>query len=172
MKIFILLCFIFSLFAFSAVGINAQNLTLILFRHAEKEPSTPLNNNDPDLTAAGKARAEKLFEVLKKYKPNQIFSTNRVRTRATVLPLAEKSNEKYRLQIQIYDGASLEAFAQKILNIKYGTIAVSGHSDTTPELANILMKQEKYKDFNDDEYDKIIIIKIKGKKISDTVLRY
>lgn len=154
------------------MNVRGQDLTVILFRHAERFPSTKENNFDPELTAEGKARAEKLLEVLRKYKPEQIFSTNTKRTRATVEPAAENLLEKYRIQIQVYDTEDEEAFAERLLKSGAKTVAVAGHSNTVPKIANTLLKQEKYTDFADDEYNKIIIVKIKNGKASDTAITY
>lgn len=145
------------------VGISAQNreVTIILFRHAERFPSTRENNSNPELTEAGKERAKKLVDVLKPYKPEQIFSTNLKRTVATVTPLADNLDEKYRIQIQKYDTEALQTFADKLLNLGAKTVVVAGHNNTTPALANLLIKEEKYKQFGENEYDKIIIVKVK-----------
>lgn len=159
-----LLCLIFTVFL--GVGVSAQNreMTIILFRHAERFPSTKENNSDPELTDAGKQRAERLVELLRKYKPEQIFSTNLKRTVATVTPLAENLEPKYRFQIQKYDTEELEQFAAKLLNLNARTVVVAGHNNTTPALANLLIKEEKYKQFADTEYDKMIIVKVKKGK--------
>lgn len=141
----------------------AQNreVTIILFRHAERFPTTKENNSNPELTETGRERAKKLVDILKPYKPEQIFSTNLKRTVATVTPLADNLDEKYRVQIQKYDTEELQAFADKLLNLGAKTIVVAGHNNTTPALANLLIKEEKYKQFGENEYDKIIIVRIK-----------
>ncbi|MGI8468881.1 MAG: SixA phosphatase family protein [Pyrinomonadaceae bacterium] len=171
MKIIVFL-FCGLLFAFSGINLFAQDMTIILLRHAEKDVSPQANKYDPDLTAAGKERAERLVETIRKYKPEQIFSTNYKRARETVDPLAENLNEKYRIQVQSYDFDELEAFADTLLKSNARTIVVVGHNNTTPALANLLIKQNKYKDLQDSEYDKIFIIKIKNGKVKDTVIEY
>jgi hypothetical protein len=60
---------------------------------------------------------------------------------------------------------------------KLKRIVVVGHSNTTPALANLLIRQEKYKVLDESEYDKIWIIKIKKNstkpnKIKDKVIKY
>ncbi|MGI9036988.1 MAG: SixA phosphatase family protein [Pyrinomonadaceae bacterium] len=171
MKIIIFL-FCGLLFAFADTNFYAQDKTIILLRHAEKDVSPRANKADPDLTAKGRERAARLVETLKKYEPEQIFSTNFIRTKATVDPLAEKTNEKYRIQVQVYDFDELEAFADRLLKSRAKTIVVVGHNTTTPTLANLLIKQNKYKDLQDSEYDKIFIIKIKKGKAEATVIEY
>ena len=39
-----------------------------------------------------------------------------------------------------------------------GTIVISGHSNTTPVLANLLLGEEKFKQFEDDDYGNLLII--------------
>jgi phosphohistidine phosphatase SixA len=158
--------------AAASVDIYAQNKTIILLRHAEKDVSPRANRADPELTPEGKNRAERLMGTIGKYNPHQIFSTIFKRTRDTAAPLAENLNPDYRLQIQFYDHTELEALAQKIMNSNEKSIVVVGHNTTTPELANLLIKQNKYKALDDSEYNKIWIIKIRGKKIEDSVIEY
>lgn len=155
--------FVLVFLAISVGNICAQEkeMTIILFRHSERFPSTKENNSDPELTEIGKQRAAKLPELLRKYKPEQIFSTNLKRTVATVTPLAENLDPVYRIQIQKYNSDELEQFAAKLLTLNARTVVVSGHNNTTPALANLLIKEEKYKQFGENEYDKMIIVKIK-----------
>lgn len=167
------------LFTFVSNNLFAQNreTTIILLRHAEKDTSSGADKVNPDLAPEGKQRAERLVETIKKYKPEQIFSTNFKRTRATVLPLAEKINPIYRIQIQIYNFDELENFANQLLKSKAKTVVVVGHNTTTPMLANLLIKQDKYQALGDSEYDKIWIIKIKRNKrkpnkVKDEVIKY
>lgn len=164
MKIIPSLLFSLFLLLFASGNIYAQNITIILLRHAEKDVSANANKADPELTAEGQKRAERLVETVKKYQPEQIFSTIFKRARATVTPLAENLNPDYRLQLQFYDYAELENLAERLLKLNVKTVVVVGHNTTTPELANLLIKQDKYKALNDSEYDKIWIIKIKRNK--------
>lgn len=174
MKITVSLLSILFLFSLTGANIRAQDneITIILLRHAEKDVSKTADKVDPELTAEGRRRAERLVETVKKYKPEQIFSTNFKRTVATVTPLAENLNPKYRIQIQKYDYDELEDFAARLLKSKAKSVVVVGHNTTAPALANLLVKQEKYKFLRDDEYDKIWIIKIKRNRIKDLLIEY
>jgi broad specificity phosphatase PhoE len=157
MKVIVSMFFIVMLFSF----VDAKNLTIILFRHAEKDISVTANKKNPDLSDIGQTRAKKLLETVGTYKPEEIFSTIFNRTRLTVTPLAVDFYVDYRLQIQIYDSAEQEEFAKKLLASNSKCIAVVGHSNTIPALANLLIRESKYKDLADTEYNKIWIIKIK-----------
>jgi broad specificity phosphatase PhoE len=171
MKITVVFLTAFFVFLLSG-SVSAQDVTLILLRHAEKDLSVGvMDKTDPELSAEGRQRAERLVETLKKYKPTQIYSTGYKRTRATVTPLAENIVPGYRRQIQFYDHNRLEEFAAELLKSR-GTIVVVGHNTTTPTLANLLVKSEKYKYLQDNEYDKIWIIRIRKNKIRDVVITY
>ncbi len=177
----IVFSFLLSLFVLTfAVGdVSAQNrkLTVILLRHAEKDISSGASKSDPDLTAEGRQRAERLVETIKKYKPDLIYSTRYKRAKATVLPLAETLDSRYRIPIRTYNFDKLEEFADEILKSKARTVVVVGHNTTTPEMANLLIKQDKYKALDDAEYDKMWIIEItrnkrKPHKIRGKVIKY
>jgi broad specificity phosphatase PhoE len=160
-------------------NLYAQNgeITFILLRHAEKDASPNANKVDVELSAEGEKRALRFFETVKQYRPRQIFSTIFKRTRATVTPLAENLDPVYRLRIQYYDHTELEELAERLLKLNAKTVVVVGHNTTTPALANLLIKQEKYKALDESEYNKIWIIKIKRNKnkpskIEDKVITY
>ena len=149
---------IFFLTIISFTSVSSQDITYILVRHGEKDPG----RYDPALAPEGKIRATRFFEVIKKYHPDQIFSSPYKRTRSTVEPLAINLNAKYRMFIQNYDPSELEDFAQKLLQLKAKCVVISGHSNTTPKLTNLLLKKEKYPDLGESVYNKIYIIRIKG----------
>ncbi len=162
MKIPISILLALFLFTFAGGNVFAQykKITVILMRHAEKDVSEEADTADPELSEAGKIRALKLAEIALKYKPEIIYSTDYIRTKATVAPLASK----LRAMTFIYDPKNLDEMYDKIMSGKYKRIVVVGHNDTTPELANLLMKEEKYERLGENEYDKIFVVKIKKNK--------
>lgn len=174
MKILCFLCLGFFLFAFSTGGALAQKkeITIILLRHAEKDLSLDPNDPDPELSAEGKARAERLVETIRKYKPEAIYSSMFKRTIATVTPLAKNIHPKYRVMTQFYDHRNLNELVARMMASGARSIVVAGHNSTTPALANLLVKENKYKSLAESEYDKIWIIKIKKGKAKDEVIVY
>jgi phosphohistidine phosphatase SixA len=163
------------LLTFASTSSFAQHnkLTIILLRHAEKDISPSADKVNPDLTPEGKQRAQTLVKKIKKYKPTAIFSSDYIRTKMTVAPLAEKR----KLAVQIYDPRKLNELADMIMQGKFKSVVVVGHNNTTPALANLLIKQEKYQTLDETEYQKIWIIKIKKNsttpnKIEDEVIEY
>lgn len=177
MKIYISLLFGLFLFAFAGENIFAQHrdITVILLRHAEKDKAEEEYSLDPNLSAEGRERAEKLVSVIGGYKPDAIFSSSFRRTRATVAPLASRG--EYRMMAQYYNHRNLKEIADLVMQGKFQRIVVVGHNNTTPALANLLIGQEKYKPLDESEYDKIWVIKIKRNKnkpneIEERVIQY
>lgn len=147
------------LVAVSAVTLQAQTTTIILLRHAEKDTSvagSTMMKADPPLTKAGEQRAARLLEVLKAYQPDAIYSTNYIRTKATITPLAKKFNK----EIQVYEPKNLAAFAEQLIQQQGKTLVVAGHSNTTPSLVNLLIKENKYPNLDDGEYGQFWIVTI------------
>ena len=164
MKIIFSLFIALFLFTFAGGKVYAQkehrNLTIILLRHAEKDASPSADKVNPELSADGKLRAAKLVKIVNKYKPDAIYSSDFIRTRETVAPLALKRG----LNVQIYDHRNLKALAELILSGKIKRLVIVGHNTTTPALVNLLIGQEKYKALAETEYDKIFVVKIKRRK--------
>lgn len=159
------------LFLLTATHVNSQTTTFILLRHAEKDTTVQGSTTmqaDPPLSADGKARAARIPEVLKAYHPDMIYSTNFIRTKSTVTPLSEKAGK----EIQVYDHRNLKAFADELLKQEGKTIVVAGHSNTTPILANFLIKENKYKPLDESIYNQYWIITIKDGKVESQVLTY
>jgi 2,3-bisphosphoglycerate-dependent phosphoglycerate mutase len=151
--------------------LSAQTRTFILLRHAEKDTSTAGSAQmtaDPPLTAKGKERAARLLQELKAYQPDAIYSTNYIRTRSTVQPLAEK----FGMNIETYDPKNLKAFAESLLAGKAGTTIVAGHSNTTPALVNLLIGENRYAPLDDSVYNQYWIITITAGKPEAKVVTY
>ena len=140
-----------------ALSISAQIKTIILVRHAEKADAT---SQDPDLSAEGKQRAERLVKVAGKYKPGAFYSTNYKRTRDTITPLAAKRKK----QVEIYDARNPNALVNAIMKSKYKRHIVSGHSNTIPALANLIAKKDVFKNLDESEYGVFWVIRIKDGK--------
>jgi len=160
-------------FANGDVFAQHRKLTVILLRHAEKDLSEGADTANPELSPAGKLRAEKLVGIVRKYQPDAIYSSDYIRTRATARPLARSK----RMMTQIYDPRNLKQMQDLILSGKIKRIVVVGHNNTTPALVNLLIGQEKYKALTESEYNKIWIVKIKRNKkkpnkTEDRVIEY
>lgn len=153
------------LVVFSACAEGPRELTtFILIRHAEKGND---GTKDPDLTEQGRDRAEKLAAMLKDTPLTGIYSTNFKRTRQTAEPLAKIQN----LDIQLFEAFKPDILENLIQEHRGGIVLISGHSDTTPWTANLLIGKEFYKDYAESEYGIILILSVGNLGSTATVTR-
>ena len=138
-------------------------VTIYLVRHAEKTKQ----QHDPGLTEEGIVRAIELAEVLRDKSLTTIFSSDYIRTKDTARPIAELLN----LDIQLYDPRDLPAIA-KTLKMLSGSHLVVGHSNTTPQLVELLGGDSVSEINESSEYDRLYIIKIKPDGTSSDLLRF
>ena len=165
MKKILVLCFLLGL-AISPAFAQTDLTTFILVRHAEKSSDDP---RDPSLSAEGEARAQKLAEVLAEQNIAAIYSTPFKRTRTTAEPLAQAKG----LTVNVYDFRSQTYLQDMLKKHKGSTILISGHSNTTPMVANILLDSEKFKQLDEKEYGMIFIVTVSEiGKGTVTVLKY
>jgi 2,3-bisphosphoglycerate-dependent phosphoglycerate mutase len=136
----------------------AQDKTIVLVRHAEKAASTEMDKTgDVDLSDEGRTRAKHLLEIVKRYKPHEIFATEYKRVQQTVEPIAKYRNK----QVQIYDPKDQAALVDKIMKSSTEHYLIAGHSNTIPALANLLTNKEIFKQVPDNEYGVIWVVKIR-----------
>lgn len=140
--------------------------TFILVRHAE---TTGIGSN-PDLSAAGIARAEELRRALSSVSLDAVYSTNFNRTMQTAQPVADDKS----LSIIIFDPFNPSAFVDGVLVDHHaGVVLVVGHSNTTPLLINTLVGANIYSDLPETEYDNLFVVTVFEKGRSDVVhLKY
>ncbi|HQU91947.1 MAG TPA: phosphoglycerate mutase family protein [Pyrinomonadaceae bacterium] len=160
MKLFSLIALTLTIFCVSQAA-TAQTKTIILVRHAEKADAT---SQDPELSAEGKQRAERLAKVAGKYKPGAFYSTNFKRTRDTIGPLAAKRNKT----VAIYDARKPAELLDQITKSKIKRHIVAGHSNSVPGLANFIGKKDVFKNLDESEYGVIWIIRMKNGQIVRT----
>jgi broad specificity phosphatase PhoE len=159
-----------SLILFSAINLFAQTdpviTTFILVRHAEKATG----GDDPDLKPEGHERAKHLVSVLKNTSLGAVYSTRYNRTKNTVGPVAREKG----LEVQVYE--SLKANELDALVTKHAgqTVLIGGHSNTIPQIANLLLGKEEFKNFEDTAYGNLLIISVveRGKTAKVTWLNY
>ncbi|MEM8906610.1 MAG: phosphoglycerate mutase family protein [Bacteroidota bacterium] len=129
----------------------AEARCFFLVRHAEKAKE----GKDPALNSAGKARAEKLTQLLESAGIQQLFSSDYQRTRSTVAPLAQKLG----LATTIYPPREQKTFFENYLrsNTSPRTLVV-GHSNTIPQLLNFLTGTENYQTLAHEAYDDLFVV--------------
>lgn len=144
---------LFSLFLLvSVIAFSQETTTFILVRHAEKADDGTKN---PPLTEEGVMRANNLLELLEATDISAIYSTDYNRTQQTVAPLAMGKE----LDILSYGWKDPKALLTTMIGAHSGgTVVISGHSNTTPTLANILLGKEKFEQFDDGDYGNLIVI--------------
>lgn len=146
----------------------AQNdlTTFILVRHAEKSDDDP---RDPSLSAEGEARAKKLAEVLADQSITAVYSTPFKRTKTTAEPVAAAKG----LTVETYDFRSQTYLQEMLQKHQGGTILISGHSNTTPMVANTLIGKESFQTLDESEYGMIFIVTVSEVgKGTVTVVKY
>lgn len=145
---------------------KANTAVFFLIRHAEKASSS----DDAALTSEGARRATRLATLLKGCKIDHCYSTNYRRTLLTARPLSKTQ----RLKIESYDGGKLKPFANQLLANPFGRrTVIVGHSNTTPALVNLLIKNAVYENIPDNDYDDLfVVILTKGKKPVVHKLKY
>ncbi len=138
---------------------QSRNVTILLVRHAEKADAT---SQDPELSAEGTQRAERLIKRIGKFRPGAFYSTNYKRTRDTLAPLAAKRKK----EVQIYDARKPQDLMDQIMKSKTKRFVVAGHSNTIPGLANLISKKELFKNLDDSEYSVIWLLRMKDGKVT------
>jgi len=136
--------------------------SVYVVRHAEKIASTDsaakMMANDPPLSEAGKVRAVSLKNELRHKHIKHIYSTNTIRTMATVQPLSGAT------KVKIISYSNVDSMVNVIKSIK-GNVLVVGHSNTVDDIVNKLCGQTKITgDLKDNEYDNLFLVKFRGKK--------
>lgn len=139
-----------------------------LVRHAEKSPAGPPDDpKNPHLNSDGVKRAGDLVRLLGEAGVTGVFSTDYRRTIETVDPLAKHLS----LEVETYDPDDLAGFA-KMLKSSPGRHVVSGHSNTTPALVELLGGEPGPPIDEKREYDRLYILMIEGEEVTTLRLRY
>jgi len=130
--------------------------TVVLIRHAEKVIDP--NNNDPDLSPAGQARAQELVRMFGDAGINAIYATQYKRTQQTVKPLADKLGLPAN-QVNSKNTADLVA---QIQSQNSGQVVfVAGHNNTVPEIIAAL-GGPMFPIIPETEFDNLYIVTIYG----------
>lgn len=142
--------------------------TIMLVRHAEKQTT----KDDPELTAQGLTRAADLAKLLIDANITHIHSTPFNRTIQTAEPIANSLG----LEVQPYDYKTLDTFAKQLIE-QGGRHLVVGHSNTTPQLVELLGGEPGEPIEEASEFDRLYVVTITDSadqppQVSTLVLRY
>ena len=115
----------------------AAQQTIFLVRHAERADRTPRASPtmvaDPDLSDAGRRRAESLAAAFKDAHIVAIYATEFKRTQQTAAPVAKALG----LTVKIVPSKSTADLTKQVKAIK-GNVLVVGHSNTVPDVIKAL----------------------------------
>lgn len=144
----------------TAAGASAQG-TIFLVRHAERADSGTMAGTtmatDPELSEAGRARAESLAVMLKDAGIKAIYTTEYQRTRQTAAPLAKALG----IEITVVSSRDSKALVDK-LKAAAAPVLVVGHSNTVGETIAALGVSEPVK-IGDADYDNLFIVSLGAK---------
>ena len=108
---------------------------VVLVRHAEKQ--TVPASDDPELSAAGKERAERLAEALQDADIGTIITTQFKRTQATAAPLASQRGLTPKVIAAGAGDAHIAETAAAVREQSRGVLVV-GHSNSVTAIAKAL----------------------------------
>ena len=158
---------LFPLASFAASQ-GAAPKTVILVRHAEKQ-AVPPENKDPDISAAGQARADEIARMFSNSGITAIYATQYKRTQQTVKPLADK----IKIAVTKVEAKKTSELVAQIRARKAGeTIFVAGHNNTVPEIIAAL-GGPSLPIIPETDFDNLYILTIQGDGVTKLVqLKY
>jgi 2,3-bisphosphoglycerate-dependent phosphoglycerate mutase len=122
--------------------------TIFVVRHAEKADAT----KDPDLSEAGRARAEALAKTLRDANITAIYATEFKRTQQTAAPPAKGLG----ITVTILPAKDNAALIAK-LRASTGNALVVGHGDTIPDLIKALGISDPI-NIAENDYDNLVAV--------------
>ena len=129
--------------------------TVYLVRHAEKDSTT--SPEDPALSALGQVRAQALRQTLERRQPVALFTTNTVRTRSTLAPLAAAT----KLEPQVYDPRRGRDLADLVLKQYAGkSVVVVGHSNNLLSLIDDFGAVPPVDEIGENEYEYLFTVRV------------
>ena len=128
---------------------------IFVVRHAERADAgtggATMMATDPELSDAGRARAQALAAALKDAKISAIYTTEYKRTRQTAEPLARALG----LEITVVPARDMAAMIAKVKS--GGNALVVGHSNTVGPVIEALGVAEPVK-LSDEDYDNLFVV--------------
>jgi broad specificity phosphatase PhoE len=112
------------------VSVASAEPFVVIVRHAERDTNDP---KDPDITAAGRVRAEALARILKDAEITAIFTTEFKRTQETAAPIAKATG----VTPVIAGGKDITTIVAKLHQLA-GNALVVAHGNTIPDIIKAL----------------------------------
>src|SRR5207302_2786312 len=139
---------------FVSVPIVSAQPVVVFVRHAEKAAN---GGNDPDLSSAGRARAEALARILKDSGITAIFSTEFKRAQETAAPTATSAH----VTPTVVAAKDTTALVTKLHQLN-GNALVVGHGDTIPNIVKALGINNTV-NITDADYSELFIVTLGDK---------
>jgi phosphohistidine phosphatase SixA len=134
---------------FVSVPIVSAQSVVVIVRHAEKAAN---GGNDPDLSSAGRARAEALARILKDSGITAIFTSEFKRTQETAAPTATSAHVTPTV-VAAKDTAGLVGKLHQL----NGNALIVGHGDTIPNIVKALGINRPI-NIPDPDYSELLIV--------------
>ncbi len=126
---------------------------IFIVRHAEKgEATAGRDSKDPDLSPAGRARAESLARILRDAELTAIYATEFKRTRETAVPAARAAH----VEVTVVPAQETDALVSSLRAAK-GNALIVAHSNTIPVIIKAL-GIERDVSVDDKDYDNLFIV--------------
>jgi broad specificity phosphatase PhoE len=142
------------LLLFVSVSIASAQPVVVIVRHAEKAAD---GGTDPDLSSAGRARADALARILKDSGITGIFTTEFKRTQETAAPTAASVHVTPTV-VAAKDTAGLVARLHQL----NGNALVVGHDNTIPDIIKALGIDSQI-NIPADDYSELLIVTLGDK---------
>jgi 2,3-bisphosphoglycerate-dependent phosphoglycerate mutase len=134
---------------------DKETTIFFIVRHSEKDTA---GGSNADLNSIGRGRANTFITILKKIKIAKVLSTDKPRTKNTAKPIA---NAK-KCPVDIYDPKKHQEILEKLIAENKGKkIFMVGHSNTVPQIINILRGGNEEKEFSELDYSRLYIVSVK-----------
>jgi len=115
-----------------AMGLSAQETTIVLIRHAERQS---IFDDDSPLSGMGQRHAELLVPLLVERKPEFLFASDRKRTQQTLAPTAAKLGLTIQLRAK---SDSLALAAELLRDHRHRTAVICWHHELMKPLVRAL----------------------------------
>src|SRR5574338_827631 len=131
----------------------AAQPTIIVVRHAERSDTGAGGMTvDPDLSAAGHARAQRLAAILRDVPLTAVFATEFRRTQQTAGPTAKA----HGIDVTTMAAKDTAALVARLKSAR-GTVLVVGHGDTVGPILSGLGVSQRIT-IEDDEFDTLFVV--------------
>jgi broad specificity phosphatase PhoE len=142
------------LLLFVSVSMASAQPVVVIVRHAEKAAN---GGKDPDLSLAGRARADALARILKDSDISAIFTSEFKRTQETAAPTVT-SVHVAPIVVAAKDTAALVTKLHQL----NGNALVVGHGDTIPNIIKALGIKSPIS-IPDEDYSELLIVTLSDK---------